>query len=137
MRLPLCPLYFTLTLSVVICCQSSAEAKKKTPPPPRWPVPVQCFTSTQSVFRGQTIAANYICVPYGGCTCTVTFCPALCGLQLNWSHCTSVSNCVNTSTKVPLQCSPISTTGGTYFFVTEMYSTLKSRLGPCASSLVA
>jgi len=31
MRLPLCPLYFTLTLSVVICCQSSAEAKKKTP----------------------------------------------------------------------------------------------------------
>jgi hypothetical protein len=118
MRLPLYSLYFTIALSVVVCCLSSAEAKKKTPPS-RWPVPVQCFTNTQSVFRGQTIAANYICIPFeGGCTCTVTFCPALCGLQLNWSQCTSVRNCVNTFTKAPLQCSPISTAGGTYFFLT-------------------
>jgi hypothetical protein len=63
MRLPLYSLYFTIALSVVVCCLSSAEAKKKTPPS-RWPVPVQCFTNTQSVFRGQTIAANYICVPF-------------------------------------------------------------------------
>jgi hypothetical protein len=101
MRLPWRSLYFALALSGLVCGTPGAEARTIRA--------TGCFAQTQSVRQYRFFAASIFCVQSGGCTCTVTFCPALCRplpLSPFFQRCTFVSNCFQTGTTNPIQCAP-------------------------------